>query len=274
MVIGLASSGPHSNGYSLVRKLLEVSAGELPTTARRPRRSSSGCWRRHASTCKLAAGADGERAGARPARTSPAAGSGNIPRVLPEGSVVLERSRWPRPALFDWLQRTGRIDEAEMYRTFNCGIGMVAIVPPRAPEAARSCSMRTANRRCSSAKCARAIGARSSRHEQAARCAAARGTDLRPRQQHARDRARLRRRADPRPGAGCRSQIAQASPAWRPPGIGYRGSSRSPGRARTTAKRSSARGEALERSGAQLDGARRLHAHPVAAFVDRAPGAC
>ena len=54
----------------------------------------------------------------------------NIPRVLPDGlEVVLERDSWPRDPLFDWLQTTGRIDAAEMYRTFNCGIGMVAIVP-------------------------------------------------------------------------------------------------------------------------------------------------
>jgi hypothetical protein len=51
-----------------------------------------------------------------------------MPRVLPEGlEVVLERKRWQRDPLFDWLQRTGRIDRDEMYRTFNCGIGMVAI---------------------------------------------------------------------------------------------------------------------------------------------------
>jgi phosphoribosylformylglycinamidine cyclo-ligase len=54
----------------------------------------------------------------------------NIPRVLSEGlEVVLERKSWPRDPVFDWLQRTARIDSAQMYRTFNCGIGMVAIVP-------------------------------------------------------------------------------------------------------------------------------------------------
>jgi len=54
----------------------------------------------------------------------------NIPRVLPEGlEAVLERRRWPADPVFAWLQSTARIDSAEMYRTFNCGIGMVVIVP-------------------------------------------------------------------------------------------------------------------------------------------------
>src|SRR5262249_6446308 len=53
----------------------------------------------------------------------------NIPRVLMDGlEVVLERDSWPRDPVFEWLQRTARISSAEMYRTFNCGIGMVAIV--------------------------------------------------------------------------------------------------------------------------------------------------
>ncbi|MCS6948050.1 MAG: AIR synthase-related protein, partial [Steroidobacteraceae bacterium] len=63
--------------------------------------------------------------------------TGNIPRVLPDGlEVILQRSAWPRSALWDWLQKTGNIADAEMYRTFNCGIGMVAIVPPECARAA------------------------------------------------------------------------------------------------------------------------------------------
>ena len=53
----------------------------------------------------------------------------NIPRVLPEGcEVQLRRSGWPRDPVFEWLARTGNISDAEMHRTFNCGIGMVVIV--------------------------------------------------------------------------------------------------------------------------------------------------
>ncbi len=63
----------------------------------------------------------------------------NIPRVLGDGlEVVLERKSWQRDPVFDWLQRTARISAAEMYRTFNCGIGMVAIVPNEHAQAAVS----------------------------------------------------------------------------------------------------------------------------------------
>jgi phosphoribosylformylglycinamidine cyclo-ligase len=54
----------------------------------------------------------------------------NIPRVLPEGlEAVLERNAWTRGPVFDWLQRAGRVEDAEMYRVFNCGIGMTVHVP-------------------------------------------------------------------------------------------------------------------------------------------------
>ena len=54
----------------------------------------------------------------------------NIPRVLPEGlEAVLERDAWARGPVFDWLQRAGRVEDGEMYRVFNCGIGMTVHVP-------------------------------------------------------------------------------------------------------------------------------------------------
>jgi phosphoribosylformylglycinamidine cyclo-ligase len=61
----------------------------------------------------------------------------NIPRVLPEGfEVALHRRNWPRDPVFDWLAATGRISALEMYRTFNCGIGMVVVVAPADVDAA------------------------------------------------------------------------------------------------------------------------------------------
>ena len=61
----------------------------------------------------------------------------NIPRVVPDGlEVVLHRSGWERPAVFEWLQATSAIDETEMHRTFNCGIGMTVCVPPESVDAA------------------------------------------------------------------------------------------------------------------------------------------
>jgi phosphoribosylformylglycinamidine cyclo-ligase len=127
-IIGLASSGAHSNGYSLIRKLI-VTADATPATLLDGRSLFD---RLLAPT----------RIYVKPLlaliRTMPVhalahiTGGGltdNIPRVLPAGlEAVLERRRWPRDPLFDWLQHIARVDAAEMYRTFNCGIGMVVIV--------------------------------------------------------------------------------------------------------------------------------------------------
>jgi phosphoribosylformylglycinamidine cyclo-ligase len=127
-VLGLASSGCHSNGYSLVRKLVERSGADL-------RADFHG---RAFGEVLLAP----TRIYVRPVlslmKKLPVKGmahitggglTGNIPRVLPETSaVVLKRSAWQWGPLFDWLQSTANIDNAEMYRTFNCGIGMVIIV--------------------------------------------------------------------------------------------------------------------------------------------------
>ncbi len=65
--------------------------------------------------------------------------SDNIPRVLPEGcEVQLRRASWPRDPVFDWLAQSGNVSDAEMYRTFNCGIGMVVIIDAAQAEAALS----------------------------------------------------------------------------------------------------------------------------------------
>jgi len=128
-VIGLASSGTHSNGYSLIRKLVALSgANDSTLLDGRP------LFDRLLTPTRIYVKAMLELARKVPVRGfAHITGGGltdNIPRVLPEGlEVVLERSRWHRDPVFDWLQRTGRIEPGEMYRTFNCGIGMVAIVP-------------------------------------------------------------------------------------------------------------------------------------------------
>jgi len=64
---------------------------------------------------------------------------GNVPRVLPKGTqAVLDGKKWPRPEVFRWLQKRGGVAEEEMFRVFNCGIGMVIILAPRdAPAASR-----------------------------------------------------------------------------------------------------------------------------------------
>jgi phosphoribosylformylglycinamidine cyclo-ligase len=127
-VIGLASSGPHSNGYSLIRKLLAL-AGATATT----QLEGSTLYERLLCPTRIYVKPLLALINQLPVHAlAHITGGGltdNIPRVLSEGlEVVLQRQRWPRSAIFEWLARTGAIAEAEMYRTFNCGIGMIAVV--------------------------------------------------------------------------------------------------------------------------------------------------
>lgn len=135
ILIGLESSGPHSNGYSLIRKILEVNAVD-------PR------------NCSLAGQSLAEHLLAPTRIYVPAVlsairdsqvhavahitGGGlyeNIPRVLPNDlRAVIDPGAWPRKPVFEWLQHHGNIENREMYRTFNCGIGMVLCAPQSAVE--------------------------------------------------------------------------------------------------------------------------------------------
>ena len=135
-VIGLASSGAHSNGYSLIRKLIAHSQATART-----RLEGQSLFERLLTPTRIYVKPLLELMRAQPVRgLAHITGGGltdNVPRVLPEGlEVVLERRRWHRDPLFDWLERTGRIERDEMYRTFNCGIGMVAILPAPSADAA------------------------------------------------------------------------------------------------------------------------------------------
>jgi phosphoribosylformylglycinamidine cyclo-ligase len=128
-VIGLASSGAHSNGYSLIRKLL----AHTQATARTLLEGRS-LIERLLTPTRIYVKPLLELIRALPVRgLAHITGGGltdNVPRVLPEGlEVLLERRHWHRDPVFEWLQRAGRIERDEMYRTFNCGIGMVAILP-------------------------------------------------------------------------------------------------------------------------------------------------
>ncbi len=128
-IIGLRSSGPHSNGYSLVRKIIEVSNADLdeilgdeklgdallaPTRIYvKPLLKLIENVEVH-SICHITGGGLYE----------------NIPRVLPENTqAYIDGAAWDRPAVFDWLQEKGNVDWHEMHRTFNCGLGMVIVVP-------------------------------------------------------------------------------------------------------------------------------------------------
>jgi phosphoribosylformylglycinamidine cyclo-ligase len=136
VVIGLPSSGPHSNGYSLIRKLVEVAGAN-----ERTRLDGAALFDRLLAPTRIYVRGLLELTRAVPvlglAHITGGGLTDNIPRVLPEGlEVLLERRRWPRDPVFDWLQQTARISWAEMYRTFNCGIGMVVIVGSAHAEAA------------------------------------------------------------------------------------------------------------------------------------------
>ncbi|MBL4622323.1 MAG: phosphoribosylformylglycinamidine cyclo-ligase [Immundisolibacteraceae bacterium] len=127
-IIGLASSGVHSNGFSLVRKILERAEATLDQPFQQ---TTLGQALLAPTRIYVAALLPLLRAG-RINGLSHITGGGlleNIPRVLPQGlGAELYRDSWPQLPLFDWLQSAGGVVDEQMYRTFNCGIGMVAMV--------------------------------------------------------------------------------------------------------------------------------------------------
>jgi len=127
-LIALASSGPHSNGYSLIRKIIEVNNSDLAEDCAgtpladallAPTRIYVKALENIISTDRLHALAH-------------ITGGGlleNLPRVLPENTCgVIDTGSWDMPTVFEWLQEKGNIEQTEMFRTFNCGVGMVAVV--------------------------------------------------------------------------------------------------------------------------------------------------
>jgi phosphoribosylformylglycinamidine cyclo-ligase len=128
-VIGLASSGCHSNGYTLVRTVVAKSSTDLyeefnGATLGEALLEPTRIYVKPV----LAALAKVDVKGL--AHITGGGLTENIPRVLPEAMCAsLDSSRWTRPEIFRWLQKMGNIEDAEMYRTFNCGIGMAMIVP-------------------------------------------------------------------------------------------------------------------------------------------------
>jgi phosphoribosylformylglycinamidine cyclo-ligase len=125
VLLGLASSGVHSNGYSLVRKILDRARPDLGADFHgRPLGDVLLEPTRIYARALLALLAALPVKGL--AHITGGGITGNVPRMLPAGTrAVVEARAWPRPALFDWLQREGGVAETEMHRVFNCGIGMV-----------------------------------------------------------------------------------------------------------------------------------------------------
>jgi phosphoribosylformylglycinamidine cyclo-ligase len=134
ILIGLASSGPHSNGFSLIRSILERSKADLGqmipgiTGARTLGETLLEPTRIYVKPV-LALLAEHDVKGM--AHITGGGLSENTHRMFPEDLAArVEAGSWPRPPIFDWLQRQGGIDEAEMFRVFNCGIGFVLVVAP------------------------------------------------------------------------------------------------------------------------------------------------
>ncbi|WP_226667076.1 phosphoribosylformylglycinamidine cyclo-ligase [Microbulbifer aggregans] len=128
-LIGLAASGPHSNGYSLIRKVLEISGADLQKDLEGKTLAESLMAPTRIYVKSLLELMKSVQVNA----LSHITGGGlleNLPRVLPENaSAVIDTTSWQLPPVFRWLQEAGNIEGREMYRTFNCGVGMVICVP-------------------------------------------------------------------------------------------------------------------------------------------------
>ncbi|MBO89591.1 MAG: phosphoribosylformylglycinamidine cyclo-ligase [Rickettsiales bacterium] len=137
IILGLRSNGIHSNGFSLVRRIIERSGASLSNTAPFDPRQTLGeallaPTRIYVKTCLSAIATGGVRGIAH------ITGGGlieNIPRILPVGiAAEINRGNWPKMPIFDWIAHEGAVPIDEMERTFNMGIGMVIIVAPNATD--------------------------------------------------------------------------------------------------------------------------------------------
>ncbi|MFT2112488.1 phosphoribosylformylglycinamidine cyclo-ligase [Marinomonas sp. 2405UD68-3] len=136
VLIALGSSGPHSNGYSLIRKIIEVSEADLSqeiagTTLQNALMEPTRIYVK--SILKLMEEIDVNA-------LAHITGGGlleNIPRVLPEDAAAyIDAKSWTRPEVFNWLQEQGNVEQEEMYRVLNCGVGMVLCIDAEKAERA------------------------------------------------------------------------------------------------------------------------------------------
>jgi phosphoribosylformylglycinamidine cyclo-ligase len=132
VLLGLAASGPHSNGYSLIRRIVDVSGADLrqPITGVTAERSLGDVLLTPTRIyVKPVLGTLAQVPIKGMAHITGGGLAENTHRMFPSGVAArIDRRSWPRPAIFDWLQRAGNVAEDEMHRVFNCGIGMVVVV--------------------------------------------------------------------------------------------------------------------------------------------------
>lgn len=128
-IIGLPSSGPHSNGYSLIRKIIEVRGADLSGEVDGKPLTEALLEPTRIYVKPLLELIKKSQVNA----LSHITGGGlleNIPRVLPESAkAVIDTQSWVMPEVFRWIQQLGNVENREMYRTLNCGVGMVVVVP-------------------------------------------------------------------------------------------------------------------------------------------------
>ncbi len=128
-VLGLLSSGAHANGYSLVRKILARSGADPAAPFEGERSLAEVLMAPTRIYVKPLLALIAELPVKGIAHITGGGLAENLQRVLPEGvKAVIDSSCWPRPLLFQWLQREGQVAESEMQRVFNCGIGMAVVV--------------------------------------------------------------------------------------------------------------------------------------------------
>ena len=131
VVLGLASSGAHSNGYSLIRKIIERAKPNLDADFQgKPFREAVLAPTRLYVKPMLELLKQMKVKGI--AHITGGGLTENIPRILQDGlTAMIRKNAWPRPPLFSWLQEHGNVAESEMHRVFNCGVGMVVVVDKR-----------------------------------------------------------------------------------------------------------------------------------------------
>ena len=138
VIFGLASSGAHSNGYSLIRKLIDLSGVDLSSDFHgQPFRDVIMAPTRIyvQSLLKLIHAVEVKGM----AHITGGGLTGNVPRILPDDLTAdIDSTAWPIPPLFQWLQQQGNVTHDEMHRTFNCGIGMIVIVAPSVADEAKA----------------------------------------------------------------------------------------------------------------------------------------
>ncbi|RLU01550.1 phosphoribosylformylglycinamidine cyclo-ligase [Ketobacter sp.] len=135
VLIGLASSGPHSNGYSLIRKIIAVSGADVQSDLDGKPLAEHLMAPTRIYVKPLLSLIEQFQIKAL-AHITGGGITENVPRVLPAGTnAVIDTTSWQWPSVFSWLQQNGNVDTREMYRTFNCGVGMILAVPAEQAQA-------------------------------------------------------------------------------------------------------------------------------------------